>query len=151
MKSPLMVLVIVILGSLSFPSDRNMEEQNTYRFRSSLDQAASFRRLSSWVEKNYAYSYCLYSWEGDDRIIHIRQGIGARLQEDHEGYRKYSYSLDIRISGRNIILQYRNINPLKDYRQRTAFRGLNPRNGQDWEWIIQDLERLSRDMEELMQ
>lgn len=151
MKSPLMVLLIVILGSLSFPADRNVEEQNVYSFRSSLDQAASFRRLANWVEKNYAYSYCLYSWEGDDRVIHVRQGIGAQPLTDAEGYRKYSYSLDIRISGRDIVLQYRNLNPLKDYRQRAAFRGLNPRNGRDLEWIRRDLEMLSIDIEELMQ
>lgn len=151
MKSPLLVFIIVILGSLSFPANKDPNSISEYRFRSTLDQSASFRRLSTWVEKNYPYSYCLYSWEEEDRLIHIRQGIGAQPLAGEEGYRKYSYSLDIRISGKDITLQYRNLEPLADYRQRVGFPGLNPRNGRDLEWIRKDLEELSLDIEELMQ
>jgi len=149
MKSPLFVLIIVVLGSLSFPADQPDVPELQHQFYTSLEQEAAFRRLSAWIEEHYAYSHCEYLWEQEDRLIQVRQGIGAVALKD-EGFRKFSYNMNIRISPKEITLEYANLKPIKDYRNRVAYAGLSPQRGDELEWMQHNLQELSYIIENLM-
>lgn len=133
MKSPLFVLVIVILGSLSFPMEQESSLTWEYPIQSGLECERAFNRLYPWIEEQYAYSHRQYYWEGENRIVAVRRGISA--YEDSRGRRvRYGYSMDIRIEEGQVLVSFKDVQPLDP-------RGFSKRN-----WNSLEQEALRQDL-----
>lgn len=143
MKSPLFVLVIIILGSLSFPMEQSNVESWEYRVQSDLESERAFNRLYPWVEDQYNYSHRQYHWEGEDRIISVRRGISA--YEDSRGRRiRYGYTMDIRIQHGELQLSFSDVEPIE-----SSLLGSRRRGELQQEALRQDLMRISQGVESL--
>jgi hypothetical protein len=62
MKSTIYILLLVVMGSLSFSHEPNGNSLWEYNIESSLEQQNTYERLALWVEEIFPYSQKQYSW-----------------------------------------------------------------------------------------
>lgn len=150
MRSPLFVMIALILGGLTFPKGQPEIHHWEYPISTHLNQEEAFQRLAPWVENHYLYSHREYMWDGDSRVIAVRQGIGMAEGRDNRLI-QYRYTMNIRVENRQIELLFIDLEPLEAVQGGMKLNRFRRNRSEEYRWIQQDLLTLGEDLEGLLE
>ncbi|MDA3851715.1 MAG: hypothetical protein PF447_10625 [Spirochaetaceae bacterium] len=150
MKSTIYILLLVVMGSLSFSHEPNGNSLWEYNIESSLEQQNTYERLALWVEEIFPYSQKQYSWSQGNPVITIDQALSVIPQNENRPSMRYSYNLIIEVVDQQVLLTYSQVTPFSTEATALFIPGRRKLKG-PWEDIRQDLLTQSRYMKELLE
>lgn len=150
MRSPIFAVIALILGGLTFPKGQPEIHHWEYPIPTQLNQEEAFQRLAPWIEDHYLYSHREYLWDGESRVIAVRQGVGmAEGREDR--LIQYRYTMNIRVENRQIELLFLDMEPLAALQDGVKLNRFHRNRNDEYRWIQQDLLALGENLEGLLE